>query len=406
MKMSKKLIVGASIWSPEWDNPRENLAVLFDQDQIHWVGAKEDAPISNQHEVIDGMGKLITPGLLDCHTHLVFGGDRATEFSRRLGGVSYAQIAAEGGGIAATVQATREATEEQLYASALGRIRDLCREGVTGIEIKSGYGLDTHAELKLLRVIDQLKNDLPVTIRATYLGAHTIPVEYKADVDGYVDQVCTDLQIFHEQGLVDHVDAYCEHIAFSVAQVRRIFETAHRHNIPVKLHADQLSDMSAAQLAAEFKALSAEHLEYTSQSGVQALARAGTVAVLLPMAYYFLRESQLPPVDWMREARLPIAIATDCNPGTAPCSSLLSAMHMACSIFRLTPLEVLRGVTVHAAMALGIENPPSIQTGNPATFAIWNTTSLDHLCYWLGGNKLWQSYNNGVLLCDGSHLAF
>jgi imidazolonepropionase len=354
---------------------------------IAWLGAESDLP-SEFSGVLrhDGANALVTPGLVDCHTHLVYGGDRADEFAQRLAGASYADIAARGGGILSTVRATREASEDELFAAASARLQHLLDEGVCAIEIKSGYGLDLATERKQLRVARRLGEAHGVTVRTTFLGAHAVPPEYAGRVDAYVDLVCDEmLPALVEEGFVDAVDVFCETIAFSPAQTERIFEAATRLAVPVKLHAEQLSDSGAATLAARYRALSADHLEYVSEKGIAAMRDAGTVAVLLPGAFYMLRETRTPPIDALRRAGVPIAIATDHNPGTSPILSLVTVMHMACTLFRLTVPEMLAGVTRYAAGALGLhETHGALGVGRPANFVLWNVDSPADFGYWLG----------------------
>lgn len=342
------------------------------------------APAKLAREVIEARG-WATPGLIDCHTHLVFAGHRAHEFDLRLNGASYADIARAGGGILSSVCAVRTASEEALLAQSLPRARALLADGVTTLEIKSGYGLDFDNERKLLRVARQIGEQLGVTVRTTYLAAHALPPEYQGDADGYIDAVIAWLPRLHAEGLVDAVDAFCEGIGFTPAQTRRVFEAARALGLPVKLHADQLSDLGGAALAAEFGGLSADHLEYTREAGVRAMAAAGTVAVLLPGAFHVLRETQLPPIARLRAHGVPMAVATDCNPGTSPLLSLRQAMQLACTHFRLTPEDALRGATVHAARALGLSDRGLLRVGLRADFVLWNITHPAELCYWLGG---------------------
>ena len=362
-------------------------ALLVDGATLRWVGpAAELPPEAAAAEVIELHGALVTPGLVDCHTHLVYGGSRADEFEQRLHGASYADIAKAGGGIRSTVAATRAATEAELLASAAKRAQALIREGVTTIEIKSGYGLDAATEARMLRVARQLQG-LGLTVRTTYLGAHALPPEF-ADADDYIAAVCLWLPDLVTEGLVDAADAFCEHIAFSPAQVARVFDAARRLGLPVKLHAEQLSDQGGAQLAASHHALSCDHLEYLSPAGVQALAQAGTVAVLLPGAFYALRETQLPPVQQLREAGVPIAIATDHNPGSSPTLSPLLMLNMACVLFRLTPEEALRGLTVNGARALGLADRGQLVAGQRADFCLWDSAHPRELAACFGHNPL------------------
>ena len=349
-------------------------------------------------EVIDASGELVTPGLIDCHTHLVFSGDRAREFELRLGGASYEEIARAGGGILSTVRAVRAADEETLLAQSLPRARALLADGATTLEIKSGYGLDLDAERNMLRVARHVGDALGITVRTTYLAAHALPPEYAGDADGYIDAVVGWLPTLHAEGLVDAVDAFCEGIGFTPAQTRRVFEAARALGLPVKLHADQLSDLGGAALAAEFGGLSADHVEHTGDAGVAAMARAGTVAVLLPGAFHVLRETKLPPLDAFRAAGVPMAIATDCNPGTSPLLSLRQAMQLACTHFRLTPEEALRGATVHAARALGLHDRGTLRAGLRADFVRWDARRPAELCYWLGGRLARGVHAAGRLL--------
>ncbi len=353
-------------------------ALLIVGDRLAWVGADHDLPAAtsaNAEIEIDLQGALVTPGLVDCHTHLVYGGSRAREFELRLQGVSYEAIAQAGGGIRSTVAATRAATDDDLFAAARGRALALMAEGVTTLEIKSGYGLSAEHEARCLRVARRLGRDLPLTVRTTALSAHAVPPEFDGRADDYIDAVIAWLPALQAEGLVDAVDAFCERIAFSPAQTRRVFEAARRLGLPVKLHAEQMSDQGGAVLAAEFDALSCDHLEHLSDAGIAAMARAGTVAVLLPGAYYFLRETQLPPIAALREAGVPIAIATDHNPGSSPTLSPLLMLNMACTLFRLTPEEALRGFTHHAARALGLADRGRLAAGQRADLVVW---ALDH----------------------------
>jgi len=364
----------------------EDAAIGITGDRIAWVGARKDA--GTARERIDLKNRWVTPGLIDCHTHIVYGGDRANEFELRLKGATYEEIARAGGGIVSTVTATRAASESELVESATRRLEPLLDEGVTTVEIKSGYGLDLETERRQLRAARALGKRLPVTVRATCLAAHAIPPEFKDRSDAYIDLVCDEIiPAVAREGLVDAVDAFCEKIAFSPAQTRRVFDTARRLGIPVKLHAEQLSDLNGAALAAEYGALSAEHLEWANPDGIAAMAKAGTVAVLLPGAFYALRETKLPPVDGFRAAGVPMAIATDSNPGSSPALSLLLMLSMACTFFRFTPEETLRGVTVHAARALGLAaSHGAIEAGKAADLVVWDVARLAELAYWIGGN--------------------
>ncbi|MBT8471921.1 MAG: imidazolonepropionase [Marinicaulis sp.] len=359
---------------------------------VVWVGKTKDiaADIGDAAEdVINLDGSLMTPGLIDCHTHLVYNGDRATEFEARLQGKSYEEIARAGGGIISTVNATRTASEDELEEQSLHRLKALMNEGVTRVEIKSGYGLDTDNEIKILRVAKRLGAKNAVSVSKTFLGAHALPPEFAGDADGYIDHVCEEmLPAAHAAGLVDAVDGFCEGIGFSRAQIERVFKTAKSLGLPVKLHAEQLSDLGGSGLAAEYTALSADHLEYLNDNDIHAMATAGTIAVLLPGAFYFLRETKLPPVDGLRAAKVPVAIATDCNPGTSPLSSILMAMNMASSLFRLTPEESFLGVTRNAAKALGINDEGVIKPGAIASLAIWDVDHPARLTYAMGDNRL------------------
>ena len=351
----------------------------------HQLPAPPDA-LANQ--VVDAAGDWVTPGLIDCHTHVVFGGDRAGEFEQRLQGASYEDIARAGGGIVSTVRATRAASEDDLFAQSLPRARALRDDGVTALEIKSGYGLDLENERKMLRVARRIGVELGITVRTTFLGAHALPPEYAGRADDYIAAVCDWLPILAAEGLVDAVDAFCERIGFTAAQTQRVFETARALGLPVKLHADQLSDGGGAALVAGFAGLSADHVEYTSEAGVAAMKQAGSVAVLLPGAFHVLRETTLPPLDAFRAHGVPMAVATDCNPGTSPLQSLRLAMSLACTHFRLTPEEALRGATVHAAQALGLRDRGRLVTGQRADFVRWRIGQPAQLAYWLGGNPV------------------
>ena len=367
----------------------EHGALLTQGDTLQWVGAEADLPAEHAPHITHAQdlgGALVTPGLIDCHTHLVYGGHRAAEFELRLQGASYEQIARAGGGIRSTVAATRAASDAELLSSARERALCLQREGVTTLEIKSGYGLRLEDEARCLATARTLGTTLPATVRTTYLGAHALPPEFEGRSDDYVDAVCAWMPVLHAQGLVDAVDAFCENIGFSPAQTRRVFEAARALGLPVKLHAEQLSNQGGAALAAEFGALSCDHLEHLSSAGIAAMAKSGTVAVLLPGAYYFLRDTTLPPVAQLRAAGVPMAIASDHNPGSSPGLSLLLMLNMACTLFRLTPEEALRGITVHAAKALGLKDRGQLATGMRADFCIWNLSHPNELAYWFGRN--------------------
>lgn len=365
----------------------ENGAILTQGDTIEWVGTyAERPPVAHDAREVDLHGLLVTPGLVDCHTHLVYGGHRANEAEMRLNGASYEAIARAGGGIRSSVAATRAASEPELLAAATRRARALMREGITTIEVKSGYGLSLDAEARCLRVARALGDTLPITVRTTYLGAHAVPPEFEGRADDYITAVCEWLPTLHAQGLVDAVDAFCESIAFTPAQTRRVFEAARALGLPVKLHAEQLSDQGGAVLAASFGALSCDHLEHLGAAGVAAMRAAGTVAVLLPGAYYMLRETQQPPIALLRDAGVPMAVATDHNPGTSPALSLLLSAHMSCVFFRLTPLEALRGITAHAARALGLHDRGVLAAGMRADFVAWEVEAPNELTYWFGHN--------------------
>ena len=367
----------------------ERGALMIDGDRIAWVGAEADLPAdvaARATEEHDLGGALVTPGLIDCHTHLVYAGQRAREFELRLEGASYEDIARGGGGIRSTVAATRAASDEALFAAALPRARALMAEGVATVEIKSGYGLSLHDERRCLATARRLGAELDLTVRTTCLAAHTLPPEYEGRADAYVDAVCGWLPVLHAERLVDAVDAFCDRIAFTNAQTRRIFEAARALGLPVKLHAEQLSDQRGAELASEFGALSCDHLEHLSEAGARAMGAAGTTAVLLPGAYYFLRETKLPPVAALREHRVPIALATDHNPGSSPTLSLLLMIGMGCTFFRLTPEEAVRGVTANAARALGLADRGTLEAGRRADFAVWDLEHPNELAYWFGRN--------------------
>jgi imidazolonepropionase len=365
--------------------------------RIAWIGPRAEAPPAAA--VHDGGGRWITPGLIDCHTHIVHAGNRSDEFEARLNGATYEDIARAGGGIMSTVRATRAASDTDLLKASLARVASLLAEGVTTIEIKSGYGLSLEDEAKMLRVARRVAQVLPVGVATTFLGAHALPPEYAGRADDYIAHLCdTMLPRLAADGLVDAVDAFCERIGFSNAQTERVFEAARLHGLPVKLHAEQLSDQRGAELVARFKGLSADHLEHLSQAGIDAMAAAGTVAVLLPGAYYFFRDTTPPPVAALRAAGVPMAVATDCNPGTSPMTSMLLAMNMACTLWRLTPQEALAGATIHAARALGREaDIGSLEVGKRADFALWDIARPADLSYAIGFNPCRAVVNGGVL---------
>ena len=359
-------------------------AVAIEGGRIVWVGAMEECPAG---EAIDLGGRLVTPGLVDCHTHLVFAGDRAREFQMRLEGASYEEVARAGGGIVSTVRATRAASEEELLAQSLPRVDAMIAQGVTTVEIKSGYGLEIETELRMLRVARRIAEVRPVRVVTSYLAAHAVPPEFTGRSDAYLEEVVLP-GLERAQGLADAVDAFCEGIAFSAAQVERLFTAARALGMPVKLHAEQLSNLHGAALAARFGALSADHLEYLDEAGAEAMAAAGSVAVILPGAFYTLRETKLPPIALLRQHGVAMAVATDCNPGTAPMTSLPLAMNMACTLFRLTPDEALAGVTSHAAKALGLRDCGRITPGLRADLAIWDAAHPAELSYRIGATPL------------------
>jgi imidazolonepropionase len=363
-------------------------AVGVKKDRIAWIGTMRDLPHDlGDVQTLDAGGRWLTPGLVDCHTHLVYAGNRANEFAARLEGRTYEQIAKAGGGIAATVRDTRAASSDDLIAQSLPRLAALAKEGVTTVEIKSGYGLDMANERKILQAARSLAAAVGVDVRTTLLAAHAVPPEYAGRADDYVDLVCHEMiPTAAREGLADAVDAFCEGIAFTPAQTRRVFEAARAHRLPVKLHADQLSDTGGAALAAEFGALSVDHLEYTNHTGVTALARAGSVAVMLPGAFHVLRETRMPPIADLRAQGIPIAVATDCNPGTSPVISLVLMLNFACTLFRLTPEEALAGVTKNAARALGLPDRGTIAPGQRADLALWDIAEPADLAYVIGGN--------------------
>ncbi|MFX0544316.1 imidazolonepropionase [Roseovarius sp. S1116L3] len=368
----------------------EDAAIVTRDAQIVWAGPRADLPDahSGAREVsLDG--RLVTPGLIDCHTHIVHGGDRAAEFEMRLNGASYEEVARAGGGIVSTVEATRAADEDALLASALPRVDALLAEGVTVLEVKSGYGLDLETELRMLRAARAIERERPVRVVTSFLGAHAVPAEYKDRADAYIDEVCIPaLRAAHTEGLVDAVDGFCEGIAFSPEQIARVFDVAQELGLPVKLHAEQLSNLGGAKLAASYGALSADHIEYLDKDGVAAMADAGTVAVILPGAFYTLRETQAPPIEALRKHGVPMALATDCNPGSSPMTSLLLTMNMACTLFRMTPEEALAGVTRHAATALGLTDCGWIAAGQRADLAVWDAAHPAELAYRIGFNPL------------------
>ncbi|MEM8950232.1 MAG: imidazolonepropionase [Pseudomonadota bacterium] len=374
-------------------------AMALEGGRIAWVGRASDVPADYRDLASRNLeGRLVTPGLIDCHSHVVFGGHRAREFELRQNGASYEEIARAGGGIVSTVAATREASEADLLADALRRVDAMITEGVTTLEIKSGYGLDEETELKMLRVARAIADQRKIQIRTSFLGAHAVPPDQRGQPDNYIDGVCIPaLRVAHEQGLVDAVDGFCEGIAFDALQIERVFDVARELGLPVKLHAEQLSNIGGAQLAARYGALSADHLEYANDDDAKALAQSGSVAVMLPGAFYTLRETQAPPIQAFREQGVPMALATDCNPGSSPMASLLLAMNMGCTLFGLTPLEAMKGVTAHAAKALGLYDRGRIAPGLRADLAVWDAAHPAELSYRIGFNPLHARIFEGVL---------
>jgi imidazolonepropionase len=383
-------------------NMSTSACIVVRNGAIDWVGPDHEIPTVQFSDLPshDGHGAWATSGLIDCHTHLVYAGDRANEFALRLAGASYEEISRAGGGIASTVGATREASEETLFAQSATRLEALLNEGVCAIEIKSGYGLSLEAERKQLRVARALAKAYDVTVRTTFLGAHALPPEFAGRADAYIDIVCEEMMpALVNEGLVDAVDAFCETIGFTRAQTERVFAKAQSLGVPVKLHAEQLSDMDGAALASDYRALSCDHLEWLSQKGIDRMRDAGTVAVLLPGAFYALRETRLPPIAALRAAGVPMAVATDHNPGTSPCLSLLLSINMACTFFKLTVDEALAGVTQHAAKAVGIAHSQGeIKANTPANFVLWNVNALSELAYWFGAAPSATIIRNGRIV--------
>lgn len=377
----------------------ENAAIAVKGEQIDWCGPLSDLPaVYADYQRNSLGGRLVTPGLIDCHTHIVHGGDRAIEFEMRLNGASYEDVARAGGGIVSTVAATRNASMEELIASALPRVDALLSEGITVLEVKSGYGLDTQTELRMLRAARAIEHHSRVRVLTSFLGAHAVPREYQDRADLYIDEVCIPtLRAAHAEGLVDAVDGFCEGIAFLPEQIARVFDVAKELGLPLKLHAEQLSNLGGAKLAASYGALSADHIEYLDEEGVKAMANSGTVGVILPGAYYTLRETQCPPITAMRTHGVPMALASDCNPGSSPMSSLLLTMNMACTLFRMTPEEALAGVTRHAATALGLADCGQITAGRRADLAVWNISHPAELAYRIGFNPLYSRIFGGTL---------
>ncbi|MCF2858856.1 imidazolonepropionase [Pseudoalteromonas sp. SMS1] len=379
----------------------ENGAVMIKDDTIVWLGKESELPEFDALSipVTSAKGAWLTPGLIDCHTHILFAGSRAEEFEKRLNGVSYQEIAEQGGGIATTVKATRQASKETLFVAAKARLNALLREGVTTVESKSGYGLDTDTELKLLEVNEILNEHHPIQIQSTFLGAHALPPEFKGNSDGYIDLVCDEmLPRVAERNLADAVDVFCENVGFSHAQTKRVFERATELGLKVKCHAEQLSNQHGSELVAEFNGLSADHIEYLDEQGVMAMAKSGTVAVILPGAFYFLRETQYPPIELLREHGVPIAIASDFNPGTAPLCSVRLMLNMACTLFRMTPEEALLGATRHAAQALGLSDRGVLKVGAKADIAMWQIQHPAELSYQFGVNDLLNLWISGRLI--------
>ena len=371
----------------------EDGAIAVKDDVIAWVGKRSDLPAFDvlNTPVYKGNGAWVTPGLIDCHTHLVFGGSRAQEFEQRLQGVSYEQIAKNGGGIVSTVMQTRQADEQTLFVTAKDRLNALFNEGVTTVEIKSGYGLDSLTEEKMLKVARLLGESHPVTVKTSFLGAHALPPEFKDNSDGYIDLVCDQMMPkLAEDSLVDAVDVFCEGIGFTLEQTERVFAKAQELGLPVKLHAEQLSNLGGSELCAQYQGLSSDHLEFLDEKGVKALKESGTVAVLLPGAFYFLRETQLPPIDLLNRYEVPIAIASDTNPGSSPLCSIRLMLNMACTLFRMTPAQALAGVTKNAAMALGLDDRGEVAAGKRADFVLWNINHPAELAYQFGVNGVKQ----------------
>jgi len=373
--------------------------IVLDGAHIAWVGGAIELPDTyRDQEIRDLGGRLVTPALIDCHTHVVFGGNRAVEFELRLNGASYQEVAQAGGGIVSTVTATRAASEDELLTDALIRIDAMIAEGVTFIEVKSGYGLDRETELKMLRVARRIAKVRPIEVKTSFLGAHAVPAEYAGRADAYIEDVCIPtLRVAHTEGLIDAVDGFCEGIAFDTKQIARIFTVAKELGLPVKLHAEQLSNIGGTQLAAQYGALSADHVEYATDADAKALAEASTVAVVLPGAYYTLRETQAPPIQAFRNHGVPMALATDCNPGSSPLTSALLTMNMACTLFRMTPLEALLGMTAHAAKALGELNRGRITATAPADLCVWDVEHPAELSYRIGFNPLHSRIFKGTL---------
>ena len=382
----------------------ENGTIAVKDGEIAWIGRGSELPGLPENlakEVREAHGHCITPGLIDSHTHLVYAGNRAREFEMRLQGATYEELAKAGGGILSTVEATRNASEEGLFQASLSRMKSLLSEGVTTVEIKSGYGLEVETECRMLKVARRLGREFPVHVSTSFLGAHALPLEFQGRSDDYIDLVCTEMmQEVAQQGLADAVDAFCEGIGFSLSQTERVFQAARNLGIPVKLHAEQLSDLKGARLAAEYGAISADHLEYIEEDGVRAMSESGTVANLLPGAFYFLREKKHPPLDLFRKYGVPVALATDCNPGSSPAESLLMMMNMGCTLFRMTPEETLAGVTRNAAKALGFEDRGVLATGRRADLVVWEVEHPAELSYRFGVNPCRTVVQSGNIVRD------
>jgi len=387
----------ATFATPTGYGELRDAALVIGGDRIEWLGKASELPAGlGEVEEVNCDGGWLLPGLVDCHTHLVFGGDRSHEFEMRLNGASYEHIARAGGGIRSTVAATRQADEATLFASSLRRLHAMLREGVTTVEVKSGYGLDLETERKMLRVARQLGAARDVTVKTSYLAAHALPPEFQGRQDDYIAACIEWMQVLHAEGLIDAVDAFCENIGFTREQVELLFKAARKLDLPVKLHAEQLSDQGGARLTARYGGLSADHLEWLDDKGIAAMAANGTVAVLLPIAFYCLRETKLPPIEALRTAGVAMAVSTDCNPGTAPASSPLLALNMACTLFRLTPAEALAGMTRNGARALGMQDEiGTLEVGKRADLSLWRIDRPAELCYWLGGEPLWRRWHCG-----------
>ncbi|OED44731.1 imidazolonepropionase [Chromatiales bacterium (ex Bugula neritina AB1)] len=394
-------LINATIATLDGNSPYgliENGTVVIDQQAISWVGPEAELPTEfAEHEQTDLGGRLVTPAFIDCHTHIVHGGHRAVEFEMRLEGASYEEVARAGGGIVSTMRSTRAATVDELVTSALPRVDTLLAEGISMIEIKSGYGLDVNTELAMLRAGRAISTLRPLRVKTSFLGAHSLPPEYKDRADDYLEEICLPaLTQAHAESLVDAVDGFCEGIAFTPEQIKRVFDHAKSLGLPVKLHAEQLSHLGGTALAAEYGALSADHLEYANDNDAKLMAAAGTVAVVLPGAFYTLRETQKPPIDSFRKHGVPIALATDSNPGSSPVTSLLLTMNMACTLFRMTPAEALAGATRNAAKALGVTDSGVIRTGLRADLAVWDVNHPAELAYRVGFNPLHQRIFGGA----------